>query len=326
MPDQIEARSIVRGDERRTHETRAGADWHRDFERAVAVGGHAHGKPDPAVRPHMRALAIDDERELFAGDEAADAEVLNRELVFAVRGKVVTGDDAAARAEGHVVETLVLRGVARRQIRGFGRRLPVANGHAGDPRGRGRVGLEQRRGDRQRAGNVVEAVRGIVRRQQRGDVDPQVEQIADGVGVLRPVQPVQDHGPGIHVRRRCAIDFGFEPVAQPLVLGERRARDVGGRHHAGAQLPDHLLPHLGVVRHLHQVEALQRQIGGLESIVVTGDAVLVQQRAWLFDGSPRRGCRGGLRGLPAQRADRGGQAHPGRGDDSPHPIHGVSVA
>ena len=126
------------------------------------------------------------------GNEAADAEVLNRELVLAVRREVVAGDDAAARAEGHAVEALVLRGVARRQIGGLGRRLPVADRHAGDARRRRRVRLEQRRRDRQRPGDVVEAVGRIVGRQQRGGVDLQVEQIADGVGVLGAVQSMQD--------------------------------------------------------------------------------------------------------------------------------------
>ena len=129
------------------------------------------GSADAAVRPDVRALAVDDERELLAGNEAADAEVLNRELVFAVGRKVVTRDDAAARAEGHALEALVLRGVARRQIGGLGRRLPVADRHAGDARRRGRVRLEQRRRDRQRPGDVVEAVGRVVGRQQRRDVD-----------------------------------------------------------------------------------------------------------------------------------------------------------
>jgi hypothetical protein len=54
------------------------------------------------------ALAIDDERELLVGNEAADPEVLNRERVFAVRREVMTSDDAPARAERHSLETMVL--------------------------------------------------------------------------------------------------------------------------------------------------------------------------------------------------------------------------
>ena len=46
----------------------------------------------------VRALAVDDERELLAGDETADAEVLNRKGVLAIGRKVVARDDAAAIA------------------------------------------------------------------------------------------------------------------------------------------------------------------------------------------------------------------------------------
>jgi hypothetical protein len=37
----------------------------------------------------VSTLAVDDQRQLLAGNEAADPEVLNRELVFAVGRKVV---------------------------------------------------------------------------------------------------------------------------------------------------------------------------------------------------------------------------------------------
>ena len=43
--------------------------------------------------------AADDDLEPFARNEAADAEVLNRELVFAVGGEDVARHHAAARAE-----------------------------------------------------------------------------------------------------------------------------------------------------------------------------------------------------------------------------------
>ena len=202
----------------------------------------------------------------------------------------MTRDDAAARAEGHAVETLVLRGVARRQIRGLGRRLPVADGHARDARRRRRVGLEQRRRDRQRPGDVVEAVRGVVRRQQRGDVDPQVEQIANGVGVLRPVQPVQDHRPGLDSRRRAAIDLGLEPVAQPVVFGQRRPRDVGRRHHAGAQLADHFFPELRVLADACVIQILKREVRRLHARAVARHAVAIDDCLLLFCcGRSRRG-------------------------------------
>ena len=145
---------------------------------------------------------------------------------------------------GMPFEPVVLRGVAGRQVGRLGRRLPVADRHAGDPRRGGRVRLEQRRRDRQRSGDVVEAVRRVVGRQQRRRVDAQVEQIADRVRVLGAVQSMQDDGARIGVAAGAAIDLVLEPVAQPFVLAERRPRHVRRRHHAGAQLADHLLPQL----------------------------------------------------------------------------------
>ena len=170
-------------------------------------------------------------------------------------------------------------------------------------------------------------LRGIVRRQQRGDVDPQVEQVADGVGVLRPVQPMQDHRARAGRVRRRARSISASSQSRSPSYSASGGRGTSGGGITPARSLRTTFSHTSAwSADLRQVQALQRQVRGLDAIVVTGDAVLVQQRAWLFDGSPRRGCRGGLRGLPAQRADRGGQAHPGRGDDSPHPIHGVSVA
>ena len=84
VADDVEAGAIVGGDERRTHEARASADGDGDLERSVRFRRHPHREADAPVGPDVRALAVDDERELLAGNEAADAEVLNRELVLAV--------------------------------------------------------------------------------------------------------------------------------------------------------------------------------------------------------------------------------------------------
>src|SRR5207237_3574716 len=112
-----------------------------------------------------------DERQLLAGNEAADAEVLDRELVLAVGREDVPGDDAAARAERHALETLTLRGVALREVRRFDRRPPRPDRHADDARGRRRVRLDERWRNRERSGDVVESVRGSVRRQQHRGID-----------------------------------------------------------------------------------------------------------------------------------------------------------
>ena len=62
------------------------------------------------------------------------------------------------------------------------------------PRRRRRVRLEQRRGNGQRARDVVEAARRVVGRQQRRDVDLEAEEIANRVRVLRPIEAMEDDG------------------------------------------------------------------------------------------------------------------------------------
>src|SRR6266852_4588962 len=85
LPDHVQARTVVGREERRADEARS--RFHRDryFEDAVArVGRHALAQSDALVLEEVRALAVDDDLELLAGNEAADAEILNREFVFAV--------------------------------------------------------------------------------------------------------------------------------------------------------------------------------------------------------------------------------------------------
>ena len=98
VPDQIEARAIVRGNERRADKTRPGPNRNSHFKCAVSVRGHADVQADAPIRPDMRTLAIDDERELLIRNEAAYAVVLNRELVFAIGREIVLRDDAAAQS------------------------------------------------------------------------------------------------------------------------------------------------------------------------------------------------------------------------------------
>ena len=119
--------------------------------------------------------------QLLARDVRADAEVLDRELVLAVGREIVAHQHAAARAERQPLDVVVLRGVAGREVGGLDRRLPVADRHPGHARRRRGIRLQQRRRDRQRPGDVVEAARDVVRRQERRDVDLQVQQVAHGV-------------------------------------------------------------------------------------------------------------------------------------------------
>ena len=87
----------------------AAFDRNRDFEDAVAgVASHALAQAHALVLEEMRALAVDRDLELLAWDEAADAEVLDRELVFAVGRELVVHEHPAARAERQPLDVVVL--------------------------------------------------------------------------------------------------------------------------------------------------------------------------------------------------------------------------
>ena len=53
----------------------------------------------------------------------------------------------------------------------------------------------------------------------------------------------------------------------------------GRRHHSGAQLAHHFFADLGVVVQLGEVELIEHQPGSFQTLIVAGDAILVEQCA-----------------------------------------------
>ena len=99
-----------------------------------------------------------------------------------------TSRDAAARADRRAFDVRHLRLRARNLVGDRGRRRrAIANREAADLAGGAQVALHQRRRHRLRVGDVVEAVADGVGRQERVDVDVDVEQIADGARVFGAV-------------------------------------------------------------------------------------------------------------------------------------------
>ena len=135
----------------------------------------------------------------------------------------------------------------------------------------------------------------------------QVEEVADDVGVLRPVQAVEHLGAGI--QRRRGVDLGFQPVPEGGVVRLGRAPHAGRGHHAGAQLAHHLLPQLGIFTHRVEIATLEREVGGAVAVVVAGQAVALDELAVLGRGGGRpallRSRRGGgPRGAEARQHRR----------------------
>ncbi len=101
-------------------------------------------------------------------------------MVIAIGWEVMANQHAAARSEREPFDVLVLRSVDRLDIGRFRRRLPVANGHAGNLGGCCHIRFQQRGRNRQRTSDVVVFFlpsRTILRAESSGgnsgDVNPQ---------------------------------------------------------------------------------------------------------------------------------------------------------
>src|SRR5262245_27155039 len=175
----------------------------------------------------------------------------------------------------------------------------------------------------QRVREVVEAaVGGLVAGQERLDVEAarvEREQVADRVVVFGAIQPMNrgdSAGTG-----RCgphAIDFTLQPARDHPVRRLIRPRAAGRRHRAGAKFGDDALPYLSVRGWLGDVERVQRETGGLETLVVAADAVRADDGARLCLLQPRHRRDGEA---DAKRNDGRTARH--AGEQAPH---GVTVS
>ena len=310
-------------DERRRDRPRAGPDLHAGLQRVrtavvgcalVAVGigrGELEDRDPLPVHAQLELVRLANGR---AGEQV---EQLQLDLVLGVPREVVLHRHAAARAERQAVPVLVLR-----QVRGDPERLAAgrhrrgSHGQAADRPRRVHVALQQRGRDLEDAGDVVEPVALVVGRHERGGVDVEGQQVADGVLVLGPIEPVERFGTTrIGTRRRHGVDLGLQEGGEGVAGADLRPRASDGRHRAGPQLADHLLPDVGVARHVAQIGRPQRdgdRSAGGQPLVVAGDAIAVEQRLVRDD---RRGLRGGF--LPRAGRRRGGEPRrPGHHPDA----------
>ena len=147
------------------------------------------------------------------------------------------------------------------------------------PAGREDVPVEQRRGHRQDVGHVVEAEVRVVGRQQAARVDLQREQVADGVGVLPPIQSVDGGAARIGSRSRSPVQGVLQRGGDGFIRGRVGSPPAGRRHRAGAQLAHDLLPGIGMIADARGVHGVQRKSGRAQPLVVAADAIAVQDRA-----------------------------------------------
>ena len=205
-------RPLQRLDERDPEQPRAGRDGDAHLERRPLAEVEA---PDPlAVEPDLQR--VPGPRPAPQGDP---------DDVLGVEGEVVAHREPAPRPERQVL--------ARTPVLGEQRRCPVESGGGAqrrvpdslpaDLRGGQQVALEQPRRDGEDVADVVEAVPRLVGRQQGLGVDLEGQQVADGVGVLGPVQPLHRGAAGVGSRPGRAVEGGLQVVDERGV-----GRGVGG--------------------------------------------------------------------------------------------------
>ena len=221
------------------------------------------------------------------------------DLVLAVDREGVVRGDATPRSKRQVLAlTIVLHDVQRNvERREAGRARRQSDGETRHLARRRQVPLHVRGGNRERIREVVEgSIRRLVARQQSRDVDVEAEQIANGVVVLGAIETM--HGGGatrIGTRGPRAVKFGFELGGETIVGRRIRARHARRRHRTGAQLRHDFFPDLRTRRRICGIQRVERKARGEETLVVTGDAVLGEDRAVWRGGYCGWRLRDGLR-------------------------------
>ncbi len=242
---------------------------------------------------HLRAVDRHDDPVLVlhAAHVTGNGQAADVELVVPVGRKQVFDQQAAARAERKTFEPNRLVRPLRRPVGDAGStRRPIAHRLAADDARRGDVLIQERRRNRQNAGDVVESVGLVVFREERARIDAHRQQVLDRVGVLGPIQSVQSDASGIGTRRRlvqCVLERRDERLDRRAV-GTPRA---GWRHQASTQLANSFLPHLGIPGHVGGIHHVQRQPADLGALVMATDTVPEDPRPKTPVRPPRSTCR-----------------------------------
>ncbi|OLC42737.1 MAG: hypothetical protein AUH43_21880 [Acidobacteria bacterium 13_1_40CM_65_14] len=291
--DDVVDRSVETLDEADRHTLRPGADVDRRRTQLESVRafvltevGLAHRRADVeqghalAVDRHIHLLGNVHRQHRVAAEETAERLVVHRgfDHVVAVGREDVHDGDAAARAHRRAVDVPHLRHRPADLVGDGGRAgIAVADREAADLARCAQVAFHQRRREALDVGDVVEAGADRVGRQERAHVDVDADHVADRARVLGAVQALEWTPAGIGIERCGGVDFCFErgdERAHRLGVGTPRRRR---RHHARAQLADHLLADVRVLLDLRCVKARQRESARFPALAVTAGAVLLDE-------------------------------------------------
>ena len=104
----------------------------------------------------------------------------------------------------------------------------------------------------------VETARFIVRRQQRGRLDLQVQQVVDRVAVFGAIEPVNAGAAGVGVGGIGVINSPRQIGSHVFQRSRVWPRHPLWRHRAYAELANHLFPGFGAGRNIVQIRILKR--------------------------------------------------------------------
>ena|SRR5207244_10357469 len=93
---------------------------------------------------------------------------------------------------------------------------------------------------------------------------------------------------GIWAEGRCAVQARFDFGGKVIECSTIGPASAAGRHHACFDLAYDFLPDRRVFFHVVEVHGIEHQVGGLQALVVTGDAVLSEERGCALSGGNLR--------------------------------------
>ena len=137
---------------------------------------------------------------------------------------------------------------------------------------------------------------GAVARQHCGNVDFQIQQIADRIRIFIAIHALHRRRSRVRMERRLAIESAFEPRGETVKCRAVRPRGVLGRHHARAQFAHDSLPGHDIFFEMSQILCVEFEVPGLAPLVMTGDAILIEDglRLLLRQRGSRRRVLAGL--------------------------------
>ena len=182
-------------------------------------------------------------------------EELDLDHILAVQGKRVAHLETAACPEWQPVAVNVLRHVAANSVGVCtGSDSRVSNRKCTDLPRRGQIVLEEGGRNAEHVGVVVEAAARVVLRQKSRGVDVKRQQVANGVCVLGPIEPMERRSPGIGLDGRCVVEGCFEPVHKSVQGRRIGPWSAHRRHRTYAELAHHSFPQFPFVRNLVEIK------------------------------------------------------------------------